>query len=180
MFYLDEAQVEMTLVKPVSRVRIRRFRADPEVSAANRTRPNPIAFPEITVSRINAYHVAVRLPADRGDARGRPQGGEQRATRAEGQVELALRVQTHQVRPGLVVEARKRSAHQDMSVGFDRQRPDFLDRAFVRLAEEGPVEGTIGFEPGQAAEIQAADRAELAGEQEAPIGLQGQGVHAAD
>jgi len=70
VFYLDEAQVEMTLVKPVSRVRIRRFRADPEVSAANRTRPNPIAFPEITVSRINAYHVAVRLPADRSLATG--------------------------------------------------------------------------------------------------------------
>jgi hypothetical protein len=64
VFYLDEAQVEMTLVKPVSRVRIRRFRADPEVSAANRPRPNPIAFPEITVSRINAYHVAVRLLAE--------------------------------------------------------------------------------------------------------------------
>lgn len=70
VFYLDEALVEMNLVGPVARVRIRRFRDDPEVTAANRARPNPIAFPEITVSRVNAYHVAVRLPADRSVATG--------------------------------------------------------------------------------------------------------------
>ena len=70
VFYLDEARLEMNLTGPVARVRIRRFRDDPEVTTANQARPNPIAFPEITVSRLNAYHVAVRLPADRSPATG--------------------------------------------------------------------------------------------------------------
>jgi hypothetical protein len=71
VFYLDEALIDTDLTGPVARDRIRRFRSDPEVTAANRTRPNPIAFPEITVSRINAYHVGVQLPGDRSMATGK-------------------------------------------------------------------------------------------------------------
>lgn len=70
VFYLDEARIHQNLIGPVARVRIDQFRGDPEVAAASRALPNPIALPEIAVSRINAFHVAVRLPADRSRATG--------------------------------------------------------------------------------------------------------------
>ena len=70
VFYLDEARIRQNLIGPVARVTIDRFRSNPEIAAASRDLPNPIALPEIAVSRINAFHVAVRLPADRSLATG--------------------------------------------------------------------------------------------------------------
>jgi len=70
VFYLDEARIQQNLVGPVARVRIDQFRGDPEIATASRALPNPIALPEIAVSRINAFHVAVRLPTDRSLATG--------------------------------------------------------------------------------------------------------------
>ncbi len=70
VFYLDEARLRQNLVGPVARVTIDRFRSNPEIAPASSGLPNPIALPEIAVSRINAYHVAVRLPADRSPATG--------------------------------------------------------------------------------------------------------------
>ncbi len=70
VFYLDEARIRQNLIGPIARVWIDQFRSDPEIAAASRTLPNPIALPEIAVSRINASHVAVRLPSDRSLATG--------------------------------------------------------------------------------------------------------------
>jgi hypothetical protein len=72
VFYLDEARLQQNLIGPVARVTIDQFRTDPEIAPANAGSANPIALPEIAVSRINAFHVAVRLPADRSLVTGLP------------------------------------------------------------------------------------------------------------
>ncbi len=64
VFWIDDGDVDFPSRSPVT-ARIRRFRADPEVPAGARRLPNPIAVPELFVSRINAFHAATRLPTDR-------------------------------------------------------------------------------------------------------------------
>lgn len=65
VFFIDEARLDTDLDGSTGRAKIRRFRRDPEVAEGRRDLTNRIALPDIRVSRINAFHAAVRLPTDR-------------------------------------------------------------------------------------------------------------------
>jgi hypothetical protein len=73
VFWIRDAAFRITGAPPNQRVEIDLACLDPEVSAADRARPNHVARPDISVSRINARSVAVQPPSSRLlDAAGKP------------------------------------------------------------------------------------------------------------
>ncbi|MCA9105352.1 MAG: hypothetical protein KDA83_08005 [Planctomycetales bacterium] len=72
-FWIEDADFELTERDgdtPILRASYQPLR--PELTAADRKQPNPIARPEISVSRINPRHIAVEVGPDDVDAVGRP------------------------------------------------------------------------------------------------------------
>lgn len=71
-FWIQEDQYErLDAEKGVLKLKLKTAQRHPEISAADRLRRNPIAVPEIQVSRINPRHVAVRPRHDFRDRHGR-------------------------------------------------------------------------------------------------------------
>ena len=72
-FFIDDAQYEVVeRTDSMLRIRCSYEMRRPEIAEADRTNPNPMAMPEISVSRINPLHVAVSQPAQNLDQQGRP------------------------------------------------------------------------------------------------------------
>ena len=81
-FYVDDARYSnLSMLGGILNLQVQNVITNPEVTTADLSRPNPVARPDISVSRINAYNIAVDAdPALKGsdghaflDAHGNPQ-----------------------------------------------------------------------------------------------------------
>ena len=149
----DQLEFELDVGKGVATVTCHTDRRNPEVFEPNRAQGNPIARPDIIVSRIDAHGAAYSVDASRTDATGRHFVDAQGRPQTVGaEIAPAPPTQAHQLIPDAALE------RQLMLAYFDRNHRHRTTPA----AEDRVVSVSSGDFAGQAA-IHAQDLASVLG-----------------